>query len=69
MATSVSTSQPGRTESRERHRRQIGEADIGAVALDREDVAVDAHRQGGDGVMTVLAAAWSAARNGRATAR
>ncbi len=38
----------------ERHGFEIGEAHVGAVALDREDVAVDAHRQGGHGVMAVL---------------
>ena len=54
MATSVSTSHPGRTDSASGTVDRSAIPDVGAVAVDREDVAVDPHRQRGDGVMTVL---------------
>ena len=50
----MSTSQPGRTDSASGTVDRSAIADIGAVAVDRQDVAVDAHRQRRDGVMTVL---------------
>ena len=38
----------------QRHRGEVGEPHVGRVAGDVEDVALDVHRQRGDGVVTVL---------------